>query len=162
MVFYKKKNITLYYSLHHMIEEYKYLFNNNKNIKYINQEKIIDCLIKSNLLITDFSSIIFDMMIRNKPYIIFIPDSEDTNLDNIYNEDYSNIIKSIRNGTIGFKNAYFDVKSTVKKIIYYINNNFILDNSLKKFYNRFNLSGGNNINRFIKYLKNIYLFIANF
>ena len=95
-------------------------------------------------------------MIRNKPYIIFIPDSEDTNLDNIYNEDYSNIIKSIRNGTIDFKNTYFDVNSTVKKIIYYINNNFILDNSLKKFYNRFNLSSGNNINRFIKYLKNIY------
>ena len=83
----QKKNITLYYSLHHMIEEYKYLFNNNKYIKYINQEQIIDCLIKSNLLITDFSSIIFDMMIRNKPYIIFVPDSEDTNLDKIYNED---------------------------------------------------------------------------
>ena len=65
-------------------------------------------------------------------------------------------IKSIRNGTIDFKNRYFNVNSTLKKIIYYINNNFILENSLKKFYNRFNLSGGNNINRFIKYLK-IYL-----
>ena len=82
----QKENITLYYSLHHMIEQYKYLFNNNKFIKYINQEQILDCLIKSDLLIIDFSSIIFDIIIRNKPYIIFIPDSEDKNIDKIYNE----------------------------------------------------------------------------
>ena len=88
----KEKNITLYYSLHHMIEEYKHLFNENKFIKYINQDKIIECLTKSDLVITDFSSIIFDIMVRNKPYIIFIPDSEDPNIDIIYNETYSNII----------------------------------------------------------------------
>ena len=152
----QKKNITLYYSLHHMISEYKYVFNNNKFSKYIDQEQIIDRLIKSDLIITDFSSIVFDIMVRNKPYIIFIPDSEDKYLDNIYNEAYCNIIKSIRNGTIYLKNRYFDVNTTVKKIIYYINNNFILEKSLKIFYNKFNLSGGNNINSFINYLKNIF------
>ena len=54
-----------------------------------------------------------------------------------------------------FKNRFFKINSVVNKIIYYIKNDFILDNSLKSFYNRFNLSGGNNINSFIKYLKNI-------
>ena len=152
----EKNNITLYYTLHHMVEEYKYLFNNNKNVKYNNQAQIIECLIKSELIITDFSSIIFDIMVRNKPYIIFIPDFQDKNIEKIYNEDYYNIIKYLRNGTIYFKNTFFDVKSTVNKIIYYINNNFILENSLKEFYNSFNLSGGNNIDSFIKYLKNIY------
>ena len=152
----QKNNITLYYSLHHMIEEYKYLFNNNKVIKYANQEQIIDCLIKSDLIITDFSSIIFDIMIKNKPYIIFIPDSEDKNIDNIYNEDYCNIIKCLRNGTMDFRNRFFDVQSTVNKIIYYIKNNFILEHSLKMFYDTFNLNGGNNINSLIKILKNIY------
>ena len=88
----KKNNITLYYSLHHMIEEYKYLFSGHNYIKYINQEKIIECLNNSDLIITDFSSIIFDIMVRNKPYIIFIPDSEDNNLNNIYKESYCNII----------------------------------------------------------------------
>ena len=151
----KQNNITLYYSLHHMIEEFKYLFNSYKYIKYISQEKIIECLNKSDLIITDFSSIIFDIMVRNKPYIIFIPDSEDNNLSNIYTEAYYNIIKCLKNGTINFKNRYFSVNSTVKKIIYYINNNFIVDHSLKKFYDKFNLSGGNNIKGFIMYLKNI-------
>ena len=151
----KERNITLYYSLHHMIEEYKYFFIENKYIKYINQDKIIDCLTKCDLVITDFSSIIFDIMIRNKPYIIFLPDSEDPNIDNIYNETYSNIIKSLRNGTINFKNRFFNVESTVNKIIYYINNNFMLESSLKKFYNIMNLTGGNNINDFILYLKEL-------
>jgi CDP-glycerol glycerophosphotransferase (TagB/SpsB family) len=151
----KKKNITLYYSLHHMIEDYKYLFNNFKYVKYISQDIIIECLNKSDLIITDFSSIIFDMMARNKPYIMFIPDSEDKNLNDIYDEAYCNIIKSLKNGTMNFQNRYFSVKRTVKKIIYYINNNFILDQSLKKLYKIFNINGGNNIKSFIKYLKKI-------
>ena len=152
----KDNNITLYYSLHHMIERYKILFNNNKFIKYINQDQIIDCLTKTNLIITDFSSIIFDIMIRNKPYIIFIPDSEDPNIDNIYNETYCNIIKNLINGTISFKNIFFTVESTVNKIIYYINNNFILEPYLMKFYNIFNLTGGNNSKDFIIYLKHLH------
>ncbi len=151
----ENKNITLYYSLHHMIEKYKIIFNNNKLIKYINQEQIIECLTKTNLVITDFSSIIFDVIMRNKPYIIFIPDSEDPNLDNIYNETYTNIIKNIKNGTINLKNRFFSVVNTVNKIIYYINNNFDLEPDLIKLYNEFNLTGGNNINNFITYLKNL-------
>ena len=151
----KKNNIILYYTLHHMIEEYNYLFNNYNYIKYVRQEKIIECLNKSDLVITDFSSIIFDIMTRNKPYIIFIPDSEDNDLCNIYNETYCHIIKCLKNGTMNFQNRYFSVESTVKKIIYYINNDFIVDRSLKKFYDIFNLSGGNNIKSFIMHLKRI-------
>ena len=138
-----------------MIEEYKHLFIENKFIKYINQDKIIECLTISNLIITDFSSIIFDIMIRNKPYIIYIPDSEDPNIDNIYNEKYCNIIKNLINGTLYFNNTFINLDDTINKIIYYINNNFMLESSLKNFYNKFNLTGGNNINDFIIYLENL-------
>ena len=55
-----------------MIEQYKPLFKINRFIQYINQEKIIDCLARTSLIITDFSSIIFDIMVKKKP--IFIPD----------------------------------------------------------------------------------------
>ena len=151
----KNNNITLYYSFHHMIEEYKLLFIKNKLIKYINQEQILECLTKTNLVITDFSSIIFDIMIRNKPYIIYIPDSNEPNIDNIYDENYCNIIKRLRNGTINFQNRFFNVESTVNKILYYINNNFVLEPSLMNFYNKLNLTGGNNTNNFIIYLKNL-------
>ena len=152
----KIKNITLFFSLHHMIEHYKLLFYMNKIIKYVNQDQIIDCLIKSNLLVTDFSSVLFDIMSRKKPFIIFIPDCEDPNLYEIYNIHYFNIINGLRNGSRKFENIFFNIKTTINKIIYYINNNFILDLKLKKFYEQFNLIGGNNTNDLIKYIKNIY------
>jgi CDP-glycerol glycerophosphotransferase (TagB/SpsB family) len=148
----KDNNITLYFCLHHMMEKYKILFNINKNIKYINQNQIIECLINSHLFITDFSSVIFDFIFRKKPYIIFIPDSEDLDLQNIYSKSYYDKINYLKNGSF-FENRFIKVKIAVDKIIYYINNNFKLDSEMKDFYQYINLKKGNNINNFINYLK---------
>ena len=55
----KNNNITLYFSLHHMISKYrKNIKFTNEKIKYVNATLISDCLTKCNLVITDFSSII--------------------------------------------------------------------------------------------------------
>ena len=151
----KKNKINLYFTLHHMIEKYKSLFKLNKSFKYITQERIIDCLINSSLIITDFSSIIFDIIVRKKPFIIFIPDSEDKNLSYIYNINYFNIINDFKKGRINFENIFFNINDTVNKIIFYININFNLDFKLKKFYEKFKLFGGNNIKNFILYLKKL-------
>jgi len=151
----KENNITFYYSLHHMIEKYKILFQINPFIIYINQEKIIDCLIKSNLIITDFSSIIFDIIVRKKPYIIFIPDSDDPNLNKIYTNNYYKLINDIRKGNINFENRFFNIEEAVTKIIYYINNQFELEPKLKKFYQSFQLKSNNNTQNFINYLINL-------
>ena len=140
----QSNNITLYFSLHHNIEEYKYIFKKNRYIKYIKQEGIIECLKKTNLVITDFSSIIFDIMVRNKPYIIFIPDSEDHELIKIYNSSYYDVINSLNNRTIYFENIFFNINETIDKMIYYIKSNFQLDENLKLFYKSFNLKGGIN------------------
>ena len=151
----KKNKINLYFTLHHMIEKYKSLFKLNKSIKYITQDRIIDCLINSSLIITDFSSIIFDIIVRKKPYIIFIPDSEDKNLSYIYNINYVNIINDLKKGRTNFENIFFNINDTVNKILFYININFNLDFKLKKFYEQFKLFGGNNIQNFILYLKKL-------
>lgn len=151
----KKKKISLYFTLHHMIEKYKHIFNINKSIKYIKQEKIIECLKNSSLIITDFSSIIFDIMVRKKPFIIFIPDSEDKNLFYIYDINYYNVINDLKSGAINFENRFFNVKDTVNKIIFYIHNNFNLDDKLKKFYELFKLLGGNNTKKFILYMQKL-------
>jgi CDP-glycerol glycerophosphotransferase (TagB/SpsB family) len=136
-----------------MMEKYKPLFNINKNIKYIDQNEIIKYLINSDLIITDFSSVIFDFIFRKKPYIIFIPDSEDTDLQNIYSKPYYDKINYLKNGSF-FENRFIKVKNAVDKIIYYINNNFELDLKMSNFYDYINLKSENNINNFIKYLKN--------
>ena len=88
-------NTTLYFTLHHNIDKSSYLLYNKHFIKYIEQEQILECLTKSDLIITDFSSIIFDIMIRFKPYIIYIPDSEDPKISKIYNKNYFDIIKNL-------------------------------------------------------------------
>ena len=132
--------------------KYKKSFILNKSVKYVNQEMIIECLKQSDLLITDFSSIIFDFMACKKPIILYIPDSEDTNLNKIYTKDYYNTINRFKNGEIHFENTFFEIQKVIKKTIYYINSNFRLDNKLKKFYDKFGLKGGNNIKKFINYL----------
>ena len=110
---------------------------------------------KCDLVISDFSSIIFDFMYRQKPFIIFIPDSNDTNLYKIYDNDYLNIINGFKNGSIEFENKFFETEEVIKKIEYYVSNHFQLDEKLQKFYKTFNLNNNNNINRFIEYLKSV-------
>ena len=126
-----------------------------KSINYISQNEISDCLSKTSLVVSDFSSIIFDSMYRRKPFIIYVPDANDPDIKNIYIDEYYQLIQSIKNGTIYFENKFLDINSVVEKIIYYINNNFNLEDDLVKFYDSFELNKGKNINNFIKYLINL-------
>ena len=155
-----KNNITLYLTFHRLINN-KYIkkfINLSKTktyVQFIEQNEISECLSKTNLVITDFSSIIFDLIYRKKPYIIYIPDSNDPQIKDIYKKDYYYLIESMKNGTINFENKYFNINETINKIIYYINNNFKLEPKLIKFYESFGFKTGNNINKFIDYLKNL-------
>ena len=148
-------NITLYISLHHNLLNKRNKIKKSKNSKYIKQEDIINCLYKCDLLISDFSSVIFDFMYRKKPIIIFVPDSDDKNLNELYDDDYLNIINGLKNNTIKFENKFFNLTEAIKKIEYYALNNFQLDRKLKILYAKFNLNSNNNINKFIKYLKTL-------
>ena len=61
----------------------------------------------------------------------------------------------MKNGTIEFENAFFNIDLVVNKIIFYIKNNFQLEEKLKIFYDNLNMTQKDNINEFIKYIKNI-------
>ena len=153
-------NITLHFSFHRFfIDKYKKKFNNiisnKKYINFINQNEISDCICKSSLVISDFSSIIFDFIYRRKPFIIYIPDANDPSIKNIYYKDYYQLIESLKNDSIYFENKFFEVNSVVDKIIYYIKNNFNIEKKLSEFYDSFELNKGSNINNFIKYLHNL-------
>ena len=155
-----KNNITLYFSFHrYIINKYRALYikiiSKNKYISYISQNEISDCLSKTSLVVSDFSSIIFDSIYRRKPFIIYVPDANDPDLKNIYLDEYYQLIQSIKNGTFYFENKFLDINLVVEKINYYINNNFNLEENLVKFYDSFELNKGENINNFIKYLINL-------
>ena len=150
-----KKNVTLYASLHHNLLKNRNLIKRKIIAKYIKQEDIFSCLMKCDLIISDFSSVIFDLMYRNKPFIIFIPDSDDKNLFKRYDKDYINIINGFKNNSTKFENIFLNTKDTINKIIYYIENDFYLDSTLETLYKQFDLNHKNNINNFIKYLKSL-------
>ena len=71
----EKNKITLFFSFHPNFQKYNKNIKYNKYIKYIKIKDISECLMKASLLISDFSSIIFDMIYQRKPFIIFIPDA---------------------------------------------------------------------------------------
>ena len=150
----KKKNIKLYFSFHPNFRGYQKKIKFNKLIKLINHKNISDCLMKSSLIVSDFSSVIFDMIYQGKPYIMFIPDAYDNTIEYIYQKEYFNIINGLKNGTIAFENKFFKVDETVNKIIYYIKNNFKLEPKLKSFYDSFEFNCKNNTKTFINYLIN--------
>lgn len=151
-----KTNTLLYFALHHKIKD-KYedkIKKEKKYIKYIEQNKIAEYLSRVSLLVTDFSSIIFDIIYRKKPFIIFIPDANDLEIEFKYTKKYYQLIQSMKNGTIEFENKYFDINKTINKMIYYIENDFNLEQNLKNFYRYLRLNeGNNNMEKFVEYLK---------
>ena len=150
-----KHNILLYFTLHPKLRFLKDKFKANKYIVYIKENAISNCLSKTNLVVTDFSSIIFDIICQKKPYIIFVPDANDPQLIHLYRKNDLYTIQSFKKNIFNFENIYFEVKEAINKIIYYINNNFTLDKKLTKFYKNFPFKSGNNTNDFISYLKKL-------
>ena len=149
-----KNNIILYFGLHPKFDKYRNKIKINKYIKYIIQTDISECLMKTNLLISDFSSIIFDMIYQNKPFVMFIPDAFDDKIQYLYEDGYYDIVNGLRNGSIYFENKFFNIKDTINKTKFYINNNFKLEKKIKIFYDSFQLNCTNGTNKFINYLLN--------
>ena len=155
----KNNNITLYFTMHRFlyfkyVEQYKKIQHDN-NFVFINQREISEALRKIDLIITDFSSVVFDIMYRNKPFIIYFPDLDEPNIDIIYSKSYRNVIKKMKNNKFGFKNVCFNINETIQKIIYYIKTNFTVENDLKSFYDTFIPKRGLSIPKFIRYLKKL-------
>ena len=153
-----ENNITLYFSLHRMVnpgyqKQYKQKLKQYNNVQVLQQNSLSECLSKTNLVITDFSSILFDLMYRNKPFIIYLPDGDDPLIDQLYTPDYINLIKRMNNREFNIANICNNVDETVDKIIYYIKNKFQIDRELKKFFDYIGLKNeGSNIQKFIDYL----------
>ena len=152
-----KNNITLLFGLHENLYFLKnYINTKYKFIKIIKNEMISNILIKSSLIVTDFSSVIFDFIYQKKPAIIYIPDYNDPKIKDLYSENYYNLIKSLGNGTIYFENKFDNINDAVDKIIFYVNNDFKLEKKIEKFYNSFGFKcQNNNIQLFIEYIKNL-------
>lgn len=149
-------NIKFYFCYHHTLKEKRIIdFGNNTNIRLIKQNEISILLKNSSLIITDFSSILFDAIVQKKPLILFIPDGLDPNLQDIYTNEYYETIIKIKNGDIYLGEVFCDLNKTIDKIIYYIKNNFVVETEKLEFFKRFNLKNSGNTNKFIKYIEKL-------
>ena len=149
-------NIKLYFCYHHTLKEKKIInIDNDTNIKFISQNEISILLKNSSLIITDFSSILFDAIVQRKPLILYIPDGLDPDLQEIYTEQYYETIIKIKYGIIDLHEVFFDLNEVVHKIIYYIKNDFDLEKEKLEFYKKFNLTNKGNTNKFINYLEKL-------
>ena len=154
----KENNITLYYSMHRMVnpgyqKKYKETLDSHDFVKLLPSSALSECLSKTNLVITDFSSILFDLMYRDKPFIIYLPDADDPLVDELYTPDYIDLIHRMNNRKFNITNICNNVEETVDKIIFYIKNKFVIDTELKKFFDYIGIKhNGSNIQKFIDYL----------
>ena len=147
-------NTKIFFTYHHCVKNKKKIqVNNTENIQFLKHNNISLLLRNSSLIITDFSSIIFDAIIQRKPLILFIPDGEDPNLSSLYNHDYYETISKIKKGEIYLYEVFYDYKKVVDKIIYYIKSGFKLEKGKYKFYESFKLKNRYNTEKFINYIK---------
>ena len=156
----EEENVILFFTIHGLVinkyrNTYKSLLYYKKHMKFIEQSEIANAIAKSELIITDFSSLMFDFIYKRKPYIFYIPDIDDRDLDEIYKPEYYQFYEKLKDGKIRFENLVYSVKEVVNKIIFYINNNFILEDNIKSFYDSFGIKIGNNTDKLINYLINL-------
>ena len=146
-------NIKLFFCYHHTLRD-KRIFNIDDDdiVKFISQNEISILLKNSSLIITDFSSILFDAIVQRKPLILYLPDGLAPNLKEIYTKEYFETINKIKNGIIYLHEIFLDLNEVVNKIIYYIKNGFILEKEKLKFYKKFELHNRDNTKNFINYL----------
>ncbi len=148
---FEKEKIKLSIYLHQNIQKYSYMFDEycSENIKVVKQggKTVQDLLKESNLLITDYSSVMFDFIYMSKPFISYQFDREDF----INSRDDKPII-NIKNDLPGHVVDTHD--ELVSKILEIHNENYKIDpesNNLRTEY--FYYSDRNNCKRVFDEIK---------
>ena len=130
------KNIKLYFAPHHALKTNSNVtfYINNSNIQIINPQDISKYIKQCSMLVTDFSSVVFDFMFQDKPVICYGLDLDDKVLIPLEQED----LQGLKDKQQEFPNILFDEESVINKIKYYVENDFVVeDENLKKYQNFF-------------------------
>ena len=114
------------------------------------QKKLAHYIEQCSLLITDFSSISFDFMFQNKPVIFYHIDVKEK-------KDFKekSFMKIDPENSIYFDNVFSDEEKLVKKIEYYINRNYILEEGLAEKYKTLFYNKKNITQKIVKIINNI-------
>jgi CDP-glycerol glycerophosphotransferase (TagB/SpsB family) len=127
--FLKEKKIDLIYIPHHFDVLRNRTINPKKipYVKYTGQELLGHYIEQCSLFITDFSSISIDFMFLNKPSLFYLIDLKDKikfEEREYMQYDYEHY----------FGNVFVSQKELIKRVKYYANRGFKIDNELRKNY----------------------------
>lgn len=150
--FLKKKNIDLIYIQHHfdIKRNRTFEFNNFSYIKYKKQTFLKHYIEQCSLLVTDFSSISFDFIFQNKPSLFYLLDYNET-----FNYKEKNILKEFPKSPFVLNNTFYNQTSLIKKILFYVENKFKIEEDLKKEYENVFYYKKNIAKRIIEIIDNI-------
>lgn len=144
-----KSDISLHIGLHHalLLHNPQYDFNSFGNARIVPTNEISSMIRDTDLFITDYSSICFDLMYRNVPTIFYRFDS-----DLIYSNSMDNEIRdTIMDKDRLLYNCCYNKQMTLKLVNKYIENNFVLDEEIKQKNNEIFWERGNNCKRLMAY-----------
>ena len=148
----EKNNIRLLFYPHHEIQRYIDLFETKSKNIIISKEgdcDVQDLLKKSNLLITDYSSIHFDFAYMKKPIIYYQFDRKDF-FDKHYNKGYFDYTKD------GFGKVCITEKELLKELNNIIEDNMIISSKyIKRVDDTFVFTDNNNCERIYNEIKKI-------
>ncbi|STA73621.1 capsular polysaccharide biosynthesis protein [Campylobacter lari] len=121
----KENNIKIYFALHHEMEK----VNDGRFdiLNPISQSKLSEIKNKASLLITDYSSMAFDFMVKDKPVLFYRIDQDELCLD----EESRENSKHSEELNDQIYNVFYNKKDVINKCIYYCKNNFILEDEFK-------------------------------
>ena len=137
----KSHGVRLVLGVHHeLTDQFNESLLVSKNIQMANSTEISNWIRKSDLLVTDYSSIAFDFLFLNKPVIYYRLDDRDSELGC---EDQSDFASAKAHDNKIF-NVFYHEEACVDKIIEYIQHEFRrtdveIEASQKFFYQRENI-----------------------
>ncbi|WP_214891641.1 CDP-glycerol glycerophosphotransferase family protein [Exiguobacterium sp. s142] len=149
--FLKTYNIELIFSPHNNVKRHiNFFFNASDNIRIMREDEEFQNILKeTSLLITDYSSVFFDYAYMKKPVIFYQFDFEEYRLKH-YEEGYFNYESD------GFGDVIYDEYNLVEKIMYYIENNYHIEEKyINKIDNFFELHDDKNCQRTFLEIKNM-------
>ena len=124
----KNNNLKIYLAMHHAFLNAGFDMPQYNNVEFISTTDISKMIGKTDLLITDYSSICFDFMYLNIPVIFYRFDADVDYSDPLNKES----LLSAKKEDEKLYNCFYNLNDTITKIDYYIANNFDLEKENKE------------------------------
>ena len=131
----EKHNVKLYAGIHHQMIRDNDIREKLYHINFIEDKDIGEIKQKASMLITDFSSMCFDFMLRDKPVVFFHVDAGDP-LNKLLPDSAENDA-NVESKNKELYNIYYSVKGVIGAIKKYVNNGFELEDQYKKINSKF-------------------------